>query len=206
MVEGGTGVLVQDPAEEVRRVVSELRERRVQIGNSVRAAAAQARVAPSTVFRIESGQAEPTLLHTIALATAGEVWIDLDDGTDQPRRTPKDGFRFPPGYYRPLPFERAYDENWSEQKEWKVAVGELTRPRLGAELWWLMGAREPALTRPDVYRLLDLSPHALDAVLFEGHRWPDLLTVVRVAAVLGRRLRLIAFGAGYRQEPWIVSE
>jgi hypothetical protein len=142
--------------------------------------------------------------------------LELDDGAERPREMPRHALALPePNDYVWFPIEAGSPTAHQDIRCFYRLYG------MGQELWW--GRRQELskyLTDDAMCELLGISHHTLRSVEFgprlRGSRgragrgsarvgvtgWPRLASMVRVAAVTGRRLVLVDEALLLRLPPW----
>lgn len=188
---------------EVSRLCADLRQARNASGETTRAVAAAIQVPQATVWRIETGQVQPTFLRFLLLTLAVDHVVDLDDCT-QRVLVPCVLWPTNPQYPKVLPISAGPGEA-GQRRDRQQAAARPYRVRVASELWWARQLDMPEpLSAQDVCRRLEMNHHTLSDVEF-GPGWPSLASVVRVAGLLGRRLVLNRAEDGWRLPPWVAS-
>ena len=188
---------------EVSRLCSDLREARIGSGETTRAVASAIQVPQATVWRIETGQVQPTFLRFLLLTLAADHVVDLDDGTQRPLMP---CVLWPSNpQYPEVRLISAGPEEAGQRRDRQQAAARPYRVRVASELWWARQLDMPdPLSAQDMCRRLEMNHHTLSDVEF-GPGWPSLASLVRVAGLLGRRLVLNRGEDGWRLPPWVAS-
>lgn len=188
----------EDAFAEAARLGAQLRQARLRRNMTTRQAAERMSINLGTLWRLETGRNAASLSTFLRMVVLLAHDVELDDGTSRPRVWIRERYRWP------YPDQAPREELTDAQRLNEPFLKERMRNRVGAELHWLR-VIALNLNQQQACALLGMSHHTLDAVEW-AMDWPYLTSVIRVAALSGRRLELRGLEDPPLLPPWISAE